>query len=84
MVEVRVYAPLYCSVVLQRQVKDDGLPDGSDTGTMTLNVTAVNDAPVALDSQVSAFMLLITRIYLNGTDVDGEDPAQVRLHPQTS
>ena len=37
---------------------------------------AVNDAPVASDSKLRVFMALDTRIYVGGSDVDGDGPEQ--------
>ena len=40
---------------------------------MYINVSAVNDAPVAGDSQTNVYMQLATDVYINATDLDGEN-----------
>ena len=56
-------------------VTDSAAPPGTDSGVVSLNVTAVNDAPVAGDSALEVYMALQKRIYVNGSDVDGEGGA---------
>ena len=68
----------------QWSVTDDGTPPGTDTAIMTLNVAAVNDAPVAGDNALEAFMEIRKRIYVGGSDVDGDDPEQPCSDPADS
>ena len=68
----------------QWSVTDDGAPQGTDTASMTLNVVAVNDAPVAGDSALEAFMAVRKRIYISGSDVDGDGPEQSCSDPADS
>jgi hypothetical protein len=51
---------------------DDGHEDGTDVGTITVTVTAVNDAPVATDGSISATEDTPKPFTLHGTDVDGD------------
>ena len=70
--------------------------EGTARATMTINVTAVNDAPVAYDGATSAdavectaaspcvFMALDTPLELNGTDIDvvlGDEAGQDPAYP---
>ena len=62
------------------------MTDGSltDIGTLTINVTAVNDAPVAVDDAVTATedTVLTSTIDLdtNDTDLDGDACRSLPVH----
>ena len=49
---------------------------GSDTAQVLLRISAVNDAPVALQVNTSAYMNIAHEITVAGTDVDGEDASE--------
>ena len=55
---------------------NDGYED-SDAATVTINITAVNDKPVATAQTVTATEQTLKSIVLDGTDADGDDITRI-------
>jgi len=59
----------------QYEICDDGIPSACDTATVTINIGAVNDPPIAMDDVVTTDedMPVSSSVLPNDNDPDGDD-----------